>query len=152
KKITRIMRLTAAILLIASLHVAAAGYSQDRITLNLKSVELRKVLLVIEKKTDYRFLFNESLLDHKPRIDVEAVDKPVTDVLTQVLQNTGINYKLLDDKLVVLKEAGEPGLENLQDVRVSGKVTSSTGDALAGVSITVKGTRAGTTTDVSGNF
>jgi hypothetical protein len=36
------MRLTIACLLIACLHVSASGYSQDNITLNLKSVELRK--------------------------------------------------------------------------------------------------------------
>ena len=71
------MRLTAAFLFIACLHIAAAGHGQDKITLNLKSVELRKVLLTIEKKTDYRFLFNEALLLNKPKVDVEAVDKPV---------------------------------------------------------------------------
>jgi hypothetical protein len=42
------MRLTIACLLVACLHVSASGYSQD-ITLNLKSVELRKAFIAIEK-------------------------------------------------------------------------------------------------------
>ena len=147
------MRLAIACMFIACLHTAAAGHSQDRVTLNLKSVELRKALIAIEKKTDYRFLFNEKLVAHKPKVDINVVETPVVQVLNQLLQNTGITYKILGNKLVVLKETvDEASLAELQEVRVTGRVTSSTGEGLAGVSITVKGTRTGTTTDASGNF
>ena len=147
------MRFTIACMLIACLHTAAAGHSQDRVTLNLKSVELRKALIAIEKKTDYRFLFNESLFAHKPKVDINVIETPVVQVLNKLLANTGISYKILLNKLVVLKEtADEASLADLQDVRVTGRVTSSTGEGLAGVSITVKGTRAGATTDATGNF
>ena len=147
------MRLTMACLLIACLHVSASGYSQDNITLNLKSVELRKAFIAIEKKTDYRFLFNEDLLAHKPKIDIQVTERPVIEVLNQLLQNTGITYKVLENKLVVLKEVSEEAsLADLQDIRVTGRVTSVNGDPLAGVSITVKGTRTGTTSDPTGNF
>jgi TonB-linked SusC/RagA family outer membrane protein len=147
------MRLTVACLLIACLHVAATGHSQDKVSLNLKSVELRKVLLTIEKKTDYRFLFNEALLSGKPRIDIAAADLPVLAVLDQVLANTGISYKVLENKLVVLRESTDQvGLDKLQDIRVSGRVTSPTGEGIPGVSVSVKGSRTGTTTDANGNF
>jgi TonB-linked SusC/RagA family outer membrane protein len=152
-KFLRIMRLTIACMLIACLHVAATGHSQDRVTLNLKSVELRKALITIERKTDYRFLFNEKLVAHKPKVDINVVETPVVQVLNQLLENTGITYKILSNKLVVLKETeDEASLADLQDVRVTGRVTSATGEGLGGVSITVKGSRAGTTTDATGNF
>ena len=153
KKFVRIMRLIVACLLIACLHVSASGYSQDNITLNLKSVELRKALIAIEKKTDYRFLFNENLVAHKPKIDINVVETPVTEVLNQLLQNTGITYKVLNNKLVVLKEiSDEASLVGLQDVHVSGKVTNAAGEGLGGVSVSVKGSRTGTVTTPSGNF
>jgi len=154
KKIVRIMRLTIAFLLIACLQVSASGYSQENITLNLKSVELRKAFIAIEKKTDYRFLFNEKLIAHKPKIDIQVTEKPVTEVLDQLLQNTGITYKILSNKLVVLKEISDPlNFEEFKDVRVTGRVTSGEGgDGLAGVSISVKGTTLGTITDATGNF
>ena len=145
------MRLIAAFLLVACLHVAASGHGQDKITMKLKSAELRKVFLTIEKKTDYRFLFNEELLENKPRIDVEVVDKPVLEVLSDILQNTGIGYKVLDNKLVVLRTAGAVE-EEIKDLRVVGKVTGANGESLSGVSITVKGTRNGTSTDATGNY
>jgi TonB-linked SusC/RagA family outer membrane protein len=154
RKFFRIMRLTIAFLLLACIHVAATGHSQDKVTLNLKAVELRKAIIAIERKTDYRFLFNEQLLDNKPKIDVTVVETPVTEVLNQIFQNTGITYRILENKLVVLRETSEAAsLANLRDVRVTGRVTSAeTGDALHGVSVAVKGSRSGTISDASGNY
>ena len=147
------MRLTIALLFVASLHVAASGHTQDNVTLNLKSVELRKALINIEKKSSYRFLFNEALLANKPKVDVQVVDVPVTTVLDQIFQNTGIAYKIMSTKLVVLTDTKEgSNLERLQDVLVSGTVISSDGNPVAGASVVVKGTRVGTTTDNGGNY
>src|SRR5262245_59888176 len=154
KKFFRIMRLTIACLLIACLHVAATGHSQDKVTLNLKAVELRKAIIAIEKKTDYRFLFNEQLLDHKPKLDVTVIETTVIEVLNQIFLNTGITYRILENKLVVLKETSDAAsLADLKDIRVTGRVTSAEGgDALHGVSVSVKGSRTGTITDATGNF
>ncbi len=151
-KITRIMKLTIAFLLIACLQVSAHGFSQDRITLKMNEAEIKKVLFAIEKKTNYRFLFSENALKKKPRVTVDAVDAPVTDLLDKILANTGVSYKILASKLVVLKEGMNATEIVSQDLRVTGKVVSSTGEALAGVSVSVKGSRTGTTTDAGGNF
>lgn len=103
-KIARIMKLTIAFLLIACLQVSARGFSQDRITLKMNEAEIKKVLFAIEKKTNYRFLFSENALKRKPRVTIDAVDAPVTDLLDKILSNTGVSYKILASKLVVLKE------------------------------------------------
>ena len=103
-KIARIMKLTIAFLLIACLQVSARGFSQDRITLKMNEAEIKKVLFAIEKKTNYRFLFSENALKKKPRVTIDAVDAPVTDLLDKILANTGVSYKILASKLVVLKE------------------------------------------------
>lgn len=147
------MRLTIALMIVACVNVAAAGHSQENVTLNLKSVDLRKALITIEKKSDYRFLFNEALLNNKPKVDINVTNAPVPSVLNQIFQNTGIAYKILNNKLIVLKDASdEAGLADLKDVRVSGRVTSSEGNALPGVSVIIKGTKTGTTTDANGNY
>lgn len=140
-------------MVVTCLHVAAAGHTQENVTLNLKSVELKKALLTIEKKSEYRFLFNEALLNKQPKIDVQVVNTPVPAVLDQIFQNTGITYKILNNKLVVLKNiSDEENLDQITEVRVSGRVTASDRTPLAGVSIVVKGTRTGTTTDANGSF
>ncbi|HQV61846.1 MAG TPA: SusC/RagA family TonB-linked outer membrane protein, partial [Chitinophagaceae bacterium] len=152
QKIARIMKLTFAFLLIACLQVSARGFSQDRITLKMNEAEIKKVLFAIEKKTNYRFLFNESAFKRKPKVTIDAVDASVTDLLDKILANTGVSYKILGSKLVVLKEGIASGEIASQDLRVSGKVTGDNGEPLVGVSVSVKGSRTGTTTDANGNF
>ncbi len=146
------MRLITALLLIGCLQVSANGWSQDRITLKMNEAELKKVLLAIEKKSDYRFLFSEEAVKGKPRVSLNVVEATVNEVLDKVLANTGIAYKILGTNLVVLKEGSSAETITQQEVRVSGKVTASTGEALSGVSVTVKGSRTGTSTDASGNY
>ncbi len=151
-KIARIMKLTVAFLLFASLQVSAKGWSQDRITLKMSEAEIKKVLFAIEKKTDYRFLFAEESVKGKPRVNLDVREATLPEVLDKVLANTGIGYKVLGTNLVVLREGINPAEIIAQEVRITGKVTSATGEPLAGVSITVKGTRTGTVTDANGNF
>jgi TonB-dependent starch-binding outer membrane protein SusC len=151
-KIARIMKLTIAFLLIACLQVSARGWSQDRITLKMNEAEIKKVLFAIEKKSNYRFLFSEEAVKGKPRVTVDVIEVPLAEVLDKILANTGVSYKILGTNLVVLKEGITSSDITAKELRVSGKVTSATGEILAGVSVTVKGTRTGTTTDVNGNF
>ena len=151
-KIARIMKLTTALLLFFCLQVSAKGWSQERITLKMTAAEIKKVLLAIEKKSDYRFLFTEDAVKGKPRVSIDVVEATVSDVLDKVLANTGIGYKILANNLVVLKEGGIAAVIAEQEIRVSGKVISAAGEPLIGVSVLIKGTRTGTTTDANGNF
>ncbi|MBA4166276.1 MAG: TonB-dependent receptor, partial [Chitinophagaceae bacterium] len=61
---------------------------------------------------------------------------------------TSVSYQLLANNLIVLKSinasAGAPP--------VTGRVVSSTGEPIAGVSVTIKGSGSGTSTDADGNF
>ncbi len=146
------MKLTTALLLFACLQVSAKGWSQDRITLKMNATEIKKVLFAIEKRSDYRFLFTEEAIKGKPKVTVDVVQATVNEILDKVLANTGISYKVLGTNLVVLKENVSGTEMELQEIRVSGKVTSATGEPMAGVSVFVKGTRTGTTTDAAGNY
>jgi TonB-linked SusC/RagA family outer membrane protein len=144
----RIMKCTIAIMLLACLQVSANGFSQNRITVNLKSVEMRKVLALIEKKSDYRFLYNQKLLSELGRVEITAVNEEVTSILDRMFERTPLSYQVLANNLVVLKAKNT----YLADIRVTGRVTSPTGEGIPGVSVTVKGSSVGTSTDASGNF
>lgn len=143
------MKLTMLLLTVFCLHVSAHTYSQEKISLNMKTVELKKVLQAIEKSSDYRFLFDEVLVKGKPKVSVEVENADINQVLTLILSNTGLGYQILNTNLVVLKETGS---QQLKDVIVSGKVTASTGEPLAGVSVTLKNSTVGTTTNAEGNY
>ncbi len=144
----RCMKLLCALLFFCCTNVSAAGYAQDKISLKLESAELKKVLREIEKKSAYRFLYNQSLLSGKPKVNVHVSEADITDVLNQLFQNNGITYQIMDNRLVVLKKAG--GL--VADIPITGTVTGADNEPLPGVSVTIKGTSTGTTTDANGNY
>ncbi len=142
------MKLTAAILLTGFLHVSAGVYSQDRITLHMKSADLRKVLNAIEQKSGYRFLYHENLLSEMRRVDVSADNAEVLSVMEHVLKNSPLGFELVNDKLIVLKK--KPTAEAAAPV--TGRVTGTDGIPIPGVAIRIKGTSNGAITDGQGMF
>ena len=150
KKCFLIMKLLIVLLTVACLQVSAKGFTQN-ITIDLKSVELKKALFAIEKKSIYRFLYSDANLPDQKRVTIRANNTPINEVLDKIFEGTTLSYRILENNLVVIK-ADIEALNNFKDVRVSGKVSSETGEILRGVSISVKGSRLGTTTDASGNY
>ncbi len=148
----KVMKLTVSLILFACLQVSARTYSQDRITLRLEAAQIKKVLSAIEKKSDYRFLYNDDLLVNKPKVDVNVTNEEVTNVLDDIFSGNGIAYKVLDNKLIVLRAAVANEVVEIMDIRVSGRVLDASGQPLPGVSVTIKGTQIGATTDANGNF
>lgn len=147
KRSMRIMKLTIFFIIISCLHVSAKSYSQN-ITLNLKSVELKKALSTIEKQTTYRFLYSERKVGNE-KISINVVDATLPDVLYQLLNGTDLTYRQLQNNLIVLVEKNV----EIKDVLIRGNITDkTTGMPVAGASIQIKGSQAGTSTDVDGNF
>ena len=146
----RRVKLTLLFLICACIQVSAK--SQDKISINLQSTDLKKALTVIERKSNYHFLYNEAVIANKPKIDLSVKDEEITSVLDRILVANGINYRILNNNLVVLKADGDKTAMEIPDIRVSGRVTGANGAPLGGVSITIKGSTGGTITDEAGNF
>src|SRR5690606_33763869 len=102
-KIKRIMKLTFLMLTLACLQVSARTYSQN-ISLKMYTVELKRILINIEKKSEYRFLFDESVLKGKPKVSIEVENADINEVLSKVFDNTGIGYQIMNTNLIVLKQ------------------------------------------------
>ncbi|MEO5650043.1 MAG: TonB-dependent receptor [Ginsengibacter sp.] len=142
-----IMKLTCILILISCLQVSANGYSQT-VTLNLKSVDLRKALTVIEKSTSYRFLYSERKLDDNKKVNINVTNAGISVVMEQLLAGTHLTYKELGNSLIVITREDEI----VQNIMVSGEVTDESGKALQGVSVLIKGSSFGTNTNASGQF
>lgn len=142
-----IMKLTMVLLLAGMLQVSA-NVSGQNITLRLDQVEIARVLISIEKQGAYRFLYNSKLPDIRQKVSINATNSSIRDVMANILTGTGLTFKLLENNLVVVL-ANTP---ELQDIRITGKVTGENGEALSGVSVALKGTSRGTTTNNNGEY
>ena len=142
------MKLAIALLLLTFLQVSAKVHSQDRITLSEKGITWAQLFDLLQKKSSYTFVYKDDILPHQEKIDVAEVDRTVPQILDKVMRNSPLTYQVLTGNLVVVTAR----LVAAGDVRISGKVSSAAGDALAGATVKVKGTATGTSTDSNGNF
>ncbi|MBM3401368.1 MAG: SusC/RagA family TonB-linked outer membrane protein, partial [Bacteroidetes bacterium] len=76
-------------------------------------------------------------------------------VLNQLLENTSLQYKQVDNRILILARENKPQIKlsaNALDVVVRGQVVDAKGETLPGVSVKVKGTDIGASTDIDGKF
>lgn len=147
-KLAIIMKLTFLLLVVSVLQVSANAIAQSKVTLNLQSVTFKKALSAIEDKTDYRFLYNENIVNKQKRVSIHAKDEEVTTVIARFLKENDISFQILSNNLVVLRQGESAPVQ--QTVR--GKVVDLTGNPIVGASVTVKGTSIGTSSDANGIF
>lgn len=143
-----IMKLTFALILFFNFQAIANVYSQTKVTLNFKSADFKKVLTTIEQQSIYHFVYSEQKMPANVKVSLTVSNIEVTEVLDKILANSGLTYSVLQNHLVVIAPVGE----NISAAIVKGKVIDETGKPLPGASIKLKGTSAGTVTDVNGDF
>jgi TonB-linked SusC/RagA family outer membrane protein len=140
---------------------ALDSYSQaTKLTLKFQDTKLETVLGTIEDKSEFFFLYNKDLVDVEQRVDIDAKEKKITEVLDILLEGRNIRYFMFDRQIVLSNQYGETGIyghgnlaeQQQQPQTVSGKVTDSSGQPLPGVSIVVKGTTQGTVTNANGEY
>ncbi len=150
-KLLLIMKLSFFLVMVNILAVTAAGYSQTtKLSLDLKDVTLKQVLTEIEAQTDLSFIYKSDLVNPDQKVDIQASDASIEQVLAYLFTDKNIRCEILDKSLIVLLPNTN---ENKQQQRVTGVVTdASTGEPLPGVNILIEGTSQGVITDVEGKY
>lgn len=149
-KILLIMKLTFMLIMVGCLTVSASVYSQEAlVSINVKDAAISKVISTIEKKTPYKFVYNNNLFPADTKVDISVTDQSVAEVLNKILIHTGFTYKVLPGNLIVLTKLNQV----VQPIRVSGMVVDEDGNPLPGITVRSKTDRhASTATDENGHF
>ena len=177
----KIMKLTTIFILVAFMQVSAKGFSQN-VTLNETKASLDKVFTEIRKQTGYDFLYNTRLLRNTLPVTVKTKDSSLKDVLAEVFRNQPLTYTITENTIIlkrkderfmeeVSKFSNVPADRDKRNIAsgqtaglvsdfsikaeridVRGKVIDANGEPLIGVSVRVKGSQIGASTDVQGNF
>ena len=147
KKPFLVMKLTF-LLTVFCVFQSFAGVEGQTVTLESRGTEIKKILTRIERQGTFRFLFNSRLKDMNQKVDISLDNTDISDALNRIFAGTSLSFKRLDNNLIAIRE----GKSDELDVMVSGKVVSPTGEPLAGVSVTIKGTATGTTTNTNGEY
>lgn len=152
KEISLAMKLLFILLICsAGLAYASDGYAQKTsITLRVSDCTIEEVLHKIERESGFSFFINSKNLNLNRRVSVSASEKNIFQVLEQVFAGTNVEYKILDNKIVLT--AKETKVTQQKTKPVAGTVKDKNGEPLIGVSIMEKGTTNGTITDIDGNY
>ncbi|MBN8852996.1 MAG: hypothetical protein BGO55_14320 [Sphingobacteriales bacterium 50-39] len=102
KKALLFMKLTFLLILVATMQVSAKVNGQGRVSLNLRQVEISKALNSIEKQGVYRFLYNSRLNTIHKKINIDAKDLEIKDLLKGLFTGTDLTFKVLENNLIVV--------------------------------------------------
>ncbi len=150
-KLCKLMRTTLFLVIVfVTQSFALDTYSQNtRLTLKMSDATLKSVLGKIEDQSEFYFMYEANSVDVNQKVSVKTENQLITDVLDQVLTETGITYKI-HNRQIALSNVGE-GIAQ-QGINVSGIVTSTNGEPIPGATVIVKGTTIGTVTNVNGEY
>lgn len=153
KKLSLIMRLSLILILAAVFNATASVYSQSvRVDLKLKNATLEEVFQAIQDQSEFDFFYKNEILSSQKSISKTFNNAKIEEVLDNVLEGTGLTYRVLDKDIVVKKEEPSDSRNQLQSITISGKIVDENNQGLPGVNVIVKGTAQGTVTDVEGNY
>ncbi len=164
-----LLQLVLALAYVGALHASdgkAQALLEQKVTLQLQNQEVHRILRAIEKQTDARFAFSSQLLQTNRKVSISATSEALASVLDRMLKPLQIDYEV-SKKLIMLRRAEKSDVTEPSpaagaqvdqavtaraEITITGKVTDENGATLTGVSIVVKGTQRGTTTDANGKY
>ncbi len=131
--------------LFISLNAFPKGYSQVKLTLNFKNTELKKIISFIEKRTDYRFLYQTSEVDLQKKVDISYKGN-VSNAISMLFNDSSV-YPVIMNKQIILKPK-----VNFQEKVISGIVTDEQGIPISDVTVLINRGQRDTVTDVNGKY
>lgn len=125
--------------------------------LKMKGGSLVEVFNQIKEKTQYTFLYNVDDIKEVKNVDLNGSAKSVKTILSDCLNGSGLTYEIRDKVIIIKPEtksvAPQQQPKSVQkEKKISGIVTDNTGVGLPGVSVFVKGSSIGTTTNIDGEY
>ena len=132
-----------------SMPLGLFAQEKTKVTLSRKAVTLNEVITEMKKQTSYDFFYSTELSELKQTFDIDVKDKEVRQVLDEILPPLGLEYAV-QQNLIIIREKLDKSASKTMSVK--GRVFDSQGASLPGVTVVVKGTTLGTSTDTEGRF
>lgn len=149
--ILRIMKITLFLLIGAFMQVSANGFAQ-KITLKETNSSLEKVLKKISAQSNYDFLYNSAMLKDSKSVSIDIKDASIEEALTKSFDNQPLDFTISENTVIVKRKAISEMKLAQDEVVYRGTVVDEAGQPLPGVSVVLRGTTRGTTTNNQGVY
>ena len=144
------MKLTVFLILFGVLRLSADTYAQtDSISLDLSNATCKEALDAIKKQTKLDFFYNNQEINAVGKVSVRCQNVSLDEALRQVL-GKNFTFRIVDNTVVIRPQETKP--DPVQQRVAKGVVVDVQGLPLPGVTVLLKGTTLGTSTDMDGKF
>jgi TonB-linked SusC/RagA family outer membrane protein len=156
-QLVRAMKLTAFLLMITFMQVAAKGLSQN-VTFTGDNVPLVKLFKIIKKQTGYAFFYNNADIENSSAVSVRLQNAPLSSALDEILEGQPLAYAIEGKTIVISHKDEKRRIDNAVAINthpyvlISGNIRDEKGQPMSPVSVMVKGTNIGTVTSQNGDF
>ncbi len=139
--------------------IVVSAFSQKRhVSLKLEDVTIEELFEHIKQANGYKFVYRSDLFAGQDLLDLEVEEKPVSQILDEVLKPKGYDYELMDDVIIIRRVPEQTPVVvdrkeiQVEQVLVEGRVKDEKGQAIPFATVAVKGTTIGGLSDVDGAF
>lgn len=143
------------ILLIVAFCLQANATGQ-RLTIAKKNVSLKEVFTEIENQSGYLFVYETGTIDANMKATVDVRNADINRTVRELLEGQPLTYNIVGKMIVVQHKKNISAKAKYEapppPIDVTGRVVDSEGNAIAGVTITERGTSNATATDDNGLF
>lgn len=163
-KILLMIKLTFVILITALLQISSAASYSQTVTLRFKNAKLETVLKEIGVQAGIDLVYTIPDISEAHPVNINVKKASLKEALEKCFTDQSLTYTLSNNIVIVKKKPDPPFVPKVfaeikpviiepdPPVTISGVVKDSEGITLPGVSIKIKGTNGGTTTDMNGQF
>lgn len=144
-------------LFVSVLPMHAAAQAQS-ISVNKENVSMISVIKEIEKTTNYKFFYNNNLVNVNGLVSVNLTNSSIETLVKELLKDTPYTYQIESDQIMIFASKELKATARTQEVRQQAKVTATgivvdeRGETIIGASVLEKGTTNGVITDIEGKF
>lgn len=143
-------RISLALLLCSGLTLSAQN---ARVKINLKQASLKELFTELERQTNYRFSYQEGVLDSRKDITLSEPNVEVATLLNRVLPPRRLRYELVSERSIVVKRAAAAAPQATSGKRrITGQVVDASGEGIIGATVRQNGVPGGVLTDPEGRF
>ncbi len=164
RKFLLMMKVTLILIAFSSMMVLGTNsYSQNKkFSPDFSSATLQELFSFIEKNSEFIFLYQDQNLDLTRKVHLsKKKNLSVNDILDEAFEGTANVYRINDRQIIIGKAdkslqtlitAKQLPLETAQPRIITGVVKNSSGVPVPGVTVIIKGTTRGITTDAEGRY
>lgn len=145
------MRFVCLVMILSLSSLEAKVWSQqERLNFRFNDINIVQVFEMLQKKTNLKFVFNhENVQQYSVNADIKG--KTLEEILDMVFAGKPLKYEISGEHVIV-SNASFVQVQTKEMLKITGTVVDEKGSALPGVTVMLKNTSIGISTDAEGKF